>query len=135
MSAKKLSTFMSKHQIYLTASKNDPCSNSLIEALTLKLPAVALKSGGHKELIMDNGVNFTNYKDLINKINFVFKKYNFFFKKLSRDKKDSFEEYNSYIKSIFKMLKNKKFLIKKINLLVFIKIFILYLIYKINRKI
>ena len=41
---------MLKHKIYLTGSKNDPCSNSLLEALALKLPSIVFDSGGHKDL-------------------------------------------------------------------------------------
>jgi glycosyltransferase involved in cell wall biosynthesis len=46
------------HDIYLTASQNDPCSNSLIEALTCGLPAIYLQSGGHPEIVKQAGVGF-----------------------------------------------------------------------------
>jgi glycosyltransferase involved in cell wall biosynthesis len=46
------------HDIYITASKNDPCSNTLIEALTCGLPAVYLQSGGHPEIVKQAGVGF-----------------------------------------------------------------------------
>jgi glycosyltransferase involved in cell wall biosynthesis len=46
------------HDIYLTASKNDPCSNSLIEALTCGLPAIYLQSGGHPEIVKQAGAGF-----------------------------------------------------------------------------
>ena len=73
LTAKKLSKIMLKHEIYLTASKNDPCSNSLIEALELKLPSLVLNSGGHTEILKNRGLDFKNEKDLLNKINFIFK--------------------------------------------------------------
>lgn len=47
-----------KHDIYVTASKNDPCSNSLIEALTCGLPAIYLHSGGHPEIVKQAGAGF-----------------------------------------------------------------------------
>lgn len=47
-----------EHDIYLTASRNDPCSNSLIEALTCGMPAVYLKSGGHPEIVGNAGAGF-----------------------------------------------------------------------------
>ncbi len=47
-----------KHDIYVTASKNDPCSNSLIEALTCGLPAVYFQSGGHPEIVKQAGAGF-----------------------------------------------------------------------------
>ncbi|MCL4268010.1 MAG: glycosyltransferase [Anaerolineales bacterium] len=46
------------HDVYITASKNDPCSNSLIEALTCGLPAVYLQSGGHPEIVQRAGLGF-----------------------------------------------------------------------------
>ena len=46
------------HDIYLTASKNDPCSNSLIEALTCGLPSIHLQSGGHPEIVKQAGLGF-----------------------------------------------------------------------------
>ncbi len=46
------------HDIYITASRNDPCSNSLIEALTCGLPALHLQSGGHAEIVKQAGAGF-----------------------------------------------------------------------------
>jgi len=53
-----LAGLLKKRDIYITASKNDPCSNSLIEALTCGLPAVYLRSGGHPEIVKQAGVGF-----------------------------------------------------------------------------
>ena len=44
--------------LYVTASRNDPCSNSLIEALSCGLPALCLRSGGHPELMGAGGETF-----------------------------------------------------------------------------
>lgn len=44
--------------LYVTASRNDPCSNSLIEALSCGLPALCLRSGGHPELMGQGGETF-----------------------------------------------------------------------------
>lgn len=46
------------HDIYITASRNDPCSNSLIEALSCGMPALYLKSGGHAEIVRQAGLGF-----------------------------------------------------------------------------
>lgn len=53
-----------EHDIYVTASKNDPCSNSLIEALTCGLPAVYLKSGGHPEIVRQAGMGFDSAEEI-----------------------------------------------------------------------
>jgi glycosyltransferase involved in cell wall biosynthesis len=44
--------------LYLAPSRNDPCSNALLEALACGLPAVFRASGGHPELVGDAGVPF-----------------------------------------------------------------------------
>jgi glycosyltransferase involved in cell wall biosynthesis len=47
-----------RHDVYVAASRNDPCSNALLEALACGLPAAFLASGGHPELVGDAGVPF-----------------------------------------------------------------------------
>ncbi len=54
----RLADLLREHDIYITASKNDPCSNSLIEALSCGLPAVYLQSGGHPEIVNQAGAGF-----------------------------------------------------------------------------
>lgn len=47
-----------QHDLYITASRNDPCSNSLLEALACGLPALYLNSGGHPEIAGKAGLAF-----------------------------------------------------------------------------
>jgi glycosyltransferase involved in cell wall biosynthesis len=47
-----------EHDVYLAASREDPCSNALLEALACGLPAAYLDSGGHPELVGEAGVPF-----------------------------------------------------------------------------
>jgi glycosyltransferase involved in cell wall biosynthesis len=58
MASRELAELLREHDVYLTASRNDPCSNSLIEALSCGLPAVYLKSGGHPEIAGEAGLGF-----------------------------------------------------------------------------
>src|SRR5262249_46155878 len=44
--------------VYLATSRDDPCSNALLEALACGLPAAYLRSGGHPELVGDAGLPF-----------------------------------------------------------------------------
>jgi glycosyltransferase involved in cell wall biosynthesis len=53
-----LAELLREHDIYITASKNDPCSNSLIEALSCGLPVLYLQSGGHPEIVKQAGAGF-----------------------------------------------------------------------------
>jgi glycosyltransferase involved in cell wall biosynthesis len=46
------------HDIFVIGSRNEPCSNALIEALSCGLPAVYLDSGSHAEVVGGGGVAF-----------------------------------------------------------------------------
>jgi glycosyltransferase involved in cell wall biosynthesis len=46
------------HDLFVTASRTDPCSNSLLEALHCGLPALALHDGGHPEIVGAGGETF-----------------------------------------------------------------------------
>jgi glycosyltransferase involved in cell wall biosynthesis len=54
----KLAEILREHDVFITASRRDPCSNSLIEALHCGLPAIGFRDGGHPELIGDAGELF-----------------------------------------------------------------------------
>jgi glycosyltransferase involved in cell wall biosynthesis len=52
------------HDVYLAASRDDPCSNALLEALACGLPAAYLDSGGHPELVGEGGLPFREPEEL-----------------------------------------------------------------------
>lgn len=51
----ELAERVKKCDIFFTATENDTCSNSLLEALSCGLPTIGLKSGGTTELISAGG--------------------------------------------------------------------------------
>ena len=63
-----LAGLLPNHDIFLAASRHDPCSNALGEALAAGLPAIALRSGGHPELVGHGGVLFDGVDDVIDAI-------------------------------------------------------------------
>lgn len=63
--SQELAGLLRKHDIYLTASQDDPCSNALIEALACGLPAVFLESGGHPELVGAAGAAFSTQEEAL----------------------------------------------------------------------
>ena len=79
----RLADLLRDHDIYITASKNDPCSNSLIEALACGLPAVYLQSGGHPEIVNQAGAGFEAQEQIPALLDQVVNEYHFFREKIS----------------------------------------------------
>ncbi|OGV44753.1 MAG: hypothetical protein A2X46_16580 [Lentisphaerae bacterium GWF2_57_35] len=53
-----LANELRQHDVFIAASRHDPCSNSVIEALSCGVPVVYLNSGGHPELVQEAGLPF-----------------------------------------------------------------------------
>jgi glycosyltransferase involved in cell wall biosynthesis len=64
-----LSEYFSKGDIFVAASRNDSCSNVVLEALASGMPILALKSGGHPELVGNGGELFTSHSNIIQGLN------------------------------------------------------------------
>lgn len=64
MDSASLAMELRRHQVYLTGSRNDPCSNALIEALHCGLPALAANEGGHPEIVAERGLLFSSPSDI-----------------------------------------------------------------------
>ncbi len=64
VSSEDLSDLLREHDIYITASRNDPCSNALIEALACGLPALYVNDGGHPELVAYGGLPFEHQDEI-----------------------------------------------------------------------
>ncbi|MEM6883876.1 MAG: glycosyltransferase family 4 protein [Verrucomicrobiota bacterium] len=60
-----LSKMMRQHDVFITASHDDPCSNTVIEAMTCGLPVLYLKSGGHPELVGEAGEAFLDIDEAL----------------------------------------------------------------------
>lgn len=64
--SKELAGYLRDNDIYLTASQSDPCSNSLLEAQACGLRSIALRDGGHPEIIVDKSLLFIGKQDILN---------------------------------------------------------------------
>lgn len=64
MASADLAKELRRHHLYVTASRNDPCSNALIEALHCGLPALAVNDGGHPEIVGPRGLLFASVQDI-----------------------------------------------------------------------
>lgn len=67
----QLAALMRENDVFLTASLNDPCSNSVVEALTVGLPCLYRKSGGHSELVGEGGIGFDRAEEIPGKLETV----------------------------------------------------------------
>jgi glycosyltransferase involved in cell wall biosynthesis len=56
--SQQLADLLREQDVYLATSRDDPCSNALLEGLACGLPAAFLRSGGHPELVGDGGIGF-----------------------------------------------------------------------------
>lgn len=65
MDSEQLSAELKQHDIFITASQSDPCSNSLIEAIHCGLPAIGLNDGGHTEIIGSCGKVYNNKEEIL----------------------------------------------------------------------
>ncbi|NMC51674.1 methyltransferase domain-containing protein [Candidatus Kuenenbacteria bacterium] len=75
LTSEKLADKLKERDIYITATKDDACSNAIIEALACGLPVAALNSGGNGEIVQKGGELFTNEKELIEKIELISREY------------------------------------------------------------
>jgi len=60
----RLANLIRNHDIYITASLHDTCSNALLEGLACKLPAIYADSGGNAEIVRDAGFGFTRKEEI-----------------------------------------------------------------------
>jgi glycosyltransferase involved in cell wall biosynthesis len=65
IASEPLAVELRRSDVYLAPSRNDPCSNALLEALASGLPAVFRASGGHPELVGDAGVAFDEPEEVV----------------------------------------------------------------------
>jgi glycosyltransferase involved in cell wall biosynthesis len=75
LASEELADELRRHHVFVTGSRVDPCSNSLLEALHCGLPALARRDGGHPELIGEAGETFVELPEAIEKLQLVAESY------------------------------------------------------------
>jgi len=76
--SEQLADMLRSHDIYVAASRNDPCSNALIEALSCGLPVLYLNDGGHPELVGYGGLPFENEDEILSQLDRLVEHYEMF---------------------------------------------------------
>ena len=64
LASQPLADVLRAQDVFLAPSRDDPCSNALLEGLACGLPAAFLRSGGHPELVGDAGIGFGAAEEL-----------------------------------------------------------------------
>jgi len=99
--SEQLADMLRHHDIYITASKNDPCSNSLIEALACGLPALYLNDGGHPELVGYGGLPFNAEDEILSQLDKLAGDYEAFQRLITVSRlQDVTEKYLTLIKEV-----------------------------------
>lgn len=112
---REIARLLKEHDIYVTASRNDPCSNSLIEALHSGLPAVAASDGGHPEIVGEAGELFDGSEDVIEAIEKVAEGYDHYRSKISMPAMDMIaNRYYSFAQKIYDDTVNGKYVPKRL---------------------
>jgi len=100
--SREVASILKEHDIYIVASKNDPCSNSLIEALHCGLPAVARNDGGHSEIVGEAGAFFENEVGAIDAIEKVAQNYKYYQAQIDLTTLDEIgQKYYEFAQSIY----------------------------------
>ncbi|SLM46421.1 Glycosyltransferase [Nitrospira japonica] len=76
--SEQLGALLRQHDVYLTASQNDPCSNAVIEALACGLPVLYRNDGGHPELVGSGGLPFSEPEEIISQLDVMASNYEVF---------------------------------------------------------
>jgi len=78
-----VANYLKEHDIYITASKNEACSNGILEALACGLPVAYLDSGSNSELVKEAGVYFHSTQDFFNSIETIANNYSYYQAKIT----------------------------------------------------
>jgi len=62
--SEQLAELLRAQDVFLAPSRDDPCSNALLEALACGLPAAFRRSGGHPELVGEAGIGFDEAEEV-----------------------------------------------------------------------
>ena len=97
----ELADYHRKSDIFVTGTKYDACSNSLVEAMSCGLPAVALKSGGSPEIVKEGGELFADLSEVLAAIDKVASDLTFYKNKINVDRAPQIaKQYLDFFKEI-----------------------------------
>ena len=73
-----LAALLRQHDVYVSISQHEPCSNALLEALSCGLPALYRDDGGNPELVSFGGLPFSDENDVLPQLDRLVEHYSSF---------------------------------------------------------
>jgi len=132
LNSEDLAKELRKSDIFITASKKDPCSNSLIEAIHSGLPVIVLNDGGHAEIIKECGKTFDSVGEIPFLLDEIMENYQSYVDNINLPKMNEVGRlYFEFCKNIYT---SKAYTPKKISLSFFCKTTIEIFFEKIKNK-
>lgn len=119
LSSQELAQQLQKADLFFFGSKDDACSNSLLEAIACGLPVLALDSGGNKEITQEAGELFTEQNQIIPILSQMNSQINTY-KASSTNTKEITDQYKKIIISCLKIKHSSKFFYIKAKLTLFL---------------
>lgn len=114
LKSKELAEQLKQHDIFISAAKNESCSNALIEALACGLPSVVINSGSNAELVNNKDLIFHNEHDIIEKIEKIVRNYEFYQKNITLlNLEETGKMYYDFCNRIYEDFKKQKYYAKK----------------------
>ncbi|SFO93759.1 glycosyltransferase [Hydrogenimonas thermophila] len=136
MNSENLALELKQHDIFITASQKDPCSNSLIEALHCGLPAIGLNDGGHPEIIGKGGEVFDTKEEILKSIEKIVNNYENYQNNINLPTIDEVGKmYYEFLEMIYKEQQTGNYKPKKFSLVDNLVIKKTLILWKINEKI
>jgi len=114
-SGKSLSKELSRHHVYVTASRNEPAGMHHIEGILCGLPIIYKNSGALPEYCQEFGISFEN-TDFINALENMINQYTYYKLKIKKYPNKSLKMVKSYIELFKVLLKNKNNIVSNRNI-------------------
>lgn len=106
---------LGRHDLYISASKNEPCSNALIEAMHCGLPAMAYNGGGNPEIVAQSGELFQEAEEIPGLLEKIRQNYTSYRNHIHLpDIYEVGKDYYEFMTTIFQKTQQKKYLPKKV---------------------
>ena len=111
ISGNKLALELSKHDLYISASINEPAGMHHIEGILCGLPIIYRNSGALPEYCEDFGIEFEN-QDFLPALNRMLKDYSIYKKSINNYPNDSEKMTDQYLILFEELLRNRKKIVK-----------------------